>query len=89
MRLLLLLIATVLVIGFALFSHIYSRSWDKNLAFGLSPLKKEIFEGEKDEIIETVTNPKLIPLLFGDVSFRAPSFFSFGGGKSSGKIYNV
>lgn len=86
---LLLLIAAVLVIGFALFSHIYSRSWDKDLAFGLSPLKSEVFEGERDEITETITNPKLIPLLFGDISFRAPSSFSFGGGKSNGKAYNV
>ena len=83
----LLMIGAAFLIGFAAFSRWYRRIWNKNLSLDLRFSEDGIFEGETGEIVETVTNAKLTPLLSASVSFRTPRFLSYDGQKFAHEFY--
>lgn len=76
---LILIIAAIFLAVIKLLLSVYFRRWDKGLTLELRFPEKGVSEGEQGELIETITNAKLLPLLFASVSFRAPRRLAFYG----------
>ena len=65
----LILVAALLAAAFGLLSRVYSQNWDKKLDVTLKITNDGIFEGEKGEITETVSNNKLMPIFWAYLHF--------------------
>lgn len=73
----LILVAALLAAAFGLLSRVYSRNWDKKLDVTIKITNDGIFEGEKGEITETVSNNKLMPIFWAYLQFRVPGPLCF------------
>ena len=81
------MIAAAILIAVKLLLSLYSGRWDRGLSLELRCPEQGIFEGEQGEIVETVTNAKLLPLLFASISFRAPRWLAFYGKKYDHDVF--
>lgn len=68
----LLLAALLLAAAFGILSRVYSKNWNKKLDVSLRFSADGVFEGESGELIETVSNDKLIPVFQAYLQFRVP-----------------
>lgn len=58
---------------------IYRKNWGKKLKINIMFNKDGIFEGEKGEVHETITNTKFMPVWWGDIQFFVSHFIKFDG----------
>lgn len=68
----LLLTALLLTAVFGILSRFYRKNWNKKLDVSLRFSADGMFEGESGEIIETVSNDKLIPVFRAYLQFKVP-----------------
>ena len=69
----------LLALAFRIFSGAYRHNWFKNLSVSLRFAADGIFEGERGELVETVSNNKMIPVFWGYLRFRVPGPLRFEG----------
>lgn len=73
----LILVAIALTAACGLLSRAYSRNWYKRLDVALKISNDGIFEGERGEVTETVSNSKLIPIFWAYLQFKVPAPLRF------------
>jgi uncharacterized protein (DUF58 family) len=66
---LIFLIIALLAVYFLL-SSLYQKRWDRALDLRLAFGNSGVFEGEQGEIVETLTNRKLLPVFSGTIQFK-------------------
>lgn len=74
-----LLIAAALTAVLAIISRVYRRRWSKNLNVTAQFSTDGVFEGERAEVIETLTNNKLLPIFWGSLQFKTSHYLNFEG----------
>lgn len=78
-----ILAAVLLALSFRILSDVYQRNWFKKLSVSLRFTSSGLFEGERGELVETITNNKLIPIFWGYLRFRVPGPLRFDGSDAS------
>ena len=63
---------------------VYNRFWHKNLKYECRFSRDEVYEGDEIELIETVTNAKLLPLTWAKAEITASRWLAFAGSQSAG-----
>ena len=61
---------------------LYRRRWDRKLHYECAFSTDEAYEGDEVELIETVTNGKLLPLAWAKAEISAPQWLRFAGSQS-------
>jgi uncharacterized protein (DUF58 family) len=62
---------------------VYNRFWHKNLKYECRFSRDEVYEGDEIELIETVTNAKLLPLTWAKAEITASRWLAFAGSQSA------
>lgn len=81
------MIAAAFAALYLLFTRGCSHIWDKNLSLEIRFDGDGIFEGESGKIVQTITNAKFAPFLFGSISYRVPHSLAFNGKTYGNDIY--
>lgn len=63
-------------------NQVYKRMWHKNLRYECRFSHDEVYEGDEIELIETVTNAKLLPLTWAKAEINTSRWLAFAGSQS-------
>jgi uncharacterized protein (DUF58 family) len=74
-----ILIAAALAVVCSLLSRAYLNGWSEKLGVSLVFSSDGVFEGERGEVIETLTNQKLLPVFWGTLQFKTSYLLRFDG----------
>jgi len=70
---------------YLLLEKIYKKIWNKGLTAEIEFVKKIAVEGDKNELVEIITNKKFLPLPILKVRFLTHKNITFGKGENSAK----
>lgn len=82
-----ILVAIVLSASLIIISRIYRSRWSRNLSVTARFSTEGVFEGERAEVIETMTNSKLLPIFWGSLQFKTSHHLRFEGAKPDHDYY--
>lgn len=82
-----ILIVIALPAFLALISRLYRSRWSRKLDVAVRFSTDGVFEGEHAEVVETMTNNKLLPVFWGSLQFKTSHYLQFEGVKLDHDYY--
>ncbi len=79
--------AAVFTIVLLLITRFYRKRWSHNLDLSIRFGSDGLYEGERGQLLETITNRKLLPILWGNIQFLNSHNLHFDGINSDHDYY--